>query len=113
MNYVSTRNGTKSFQFEDVFIKGLTDDGGLYVPVSLKKYNTEELPELKNLNFLAEEILNTPVRIGKPNNISGAIEQASSPSYAGAIGLAQWKIFKKEISKKSLRHKREKQPITH
>ena len=53
--------------------------------------------ELKNLNFLAEEILNTPVRIGKPNNISGAIEQASSPSYAGAIGLAQWKIFKKEI----------------
>jgi len=37
------------------------------------------------------------VRIGKPNNISGAIEQASSPSYAGAIGLAQWKIFKKEI----------------
>ncbi len=30
MNYVSTRNNSNSFEFKDVFIKGLADDGGLF-----------------------------------------------------------------------------------
>ena len=29
--------------------------------------------------------------------ISGAVEQATTPSYAVALGLAQWKIFKKQF----------------
>jgi len=60
MKYVSTRDNSKEYSFEDVFIKGLADDGGLYVPISLKKYNTEELLELKNLNYneLSTEIIN-------------------------------------------------------
>jgi len=60
MKYVSTRDNSKEYSFEDVFIKGLADDGGLYVPVSLKKYSTEELLELKNLNYneLSTEIIN-------------------------------------------------------
>ena len=60
MKYVSTRDNSKEYSFEDVFIKGLADDGGLYVPVSLKKYSTEELQELKNLNYneLSTEIIN-------------------------------------------------------
>ena len=41
MKYVSTRDDSKEFNFEDVFIKGLADDGGLYVPTSLKKFNNE------------------------------------------------------------------------
>ena len=51
MRYVSTRDSSKEYSFEDVFIKGLADDGGLYVPKSLKKYRTEELLELKNLDY--------------------------------------------------------------
>ena len=39
MKYISTRNGLKEFNFTEVFIKGLADDGGLYVPKSLKKYS--------------------------------------------------------------------------
>lgn len=39
-----------------------------------------------------------PVRIGNPNNISGAIDVASSPIYASAIGLAQWKSFGEDLS---------------
>ena len=39
MDYVSTRNSSKSFKFKDVFIKGLAEDGGLYIPKSLHKYN--------------------------------------------------------------------------
>ena len=60
MKYISTRNGSKEFNFTEVFIKGLADDGGLYVPKSLKKYNTDELLELKNLNYneLSTEIIN-------------------------------------------------------
>ena len=60
MKYVSTRDNSKEFSFEDVFIKGLADDGGLYVPKSLKKYNFEELSKLKNLSYneLSAEIIN-------------------------------------------------------
>ena len=60
MKYVSTRDNSKEYNFEQVFIKGLADDGGLYVPVSLKKYNAEELQELKSLDYnkLSTEIIN-------------------------------------------------------
>ena len=34
MKYISTRNNKLEFEFQDVFIKGLADDGGLYVPKS-------------------------------------------------------------------------------
>jgi cell division protein FtsA len=54
--------------------------------------------ELKNLVGLAQETINMPVRIGNPNNISGAIDVASSPIYASAIGLAQWKSFGEDLS---------------
>ncbi len=60
MRYVSTRDNSKEYSFEDVFIKGLADDGGLYVPKSLKKFSSDELSELKNLNYndLSAEIIN-------------------------------------------------------
>ena len=59
MRYVSTRDNSKEYSFEDVFVKGLADDGGLYVPKSLKKYSTDELLDLKNLNYneLSTEII--------------------------------------------------------
>jgi len=60
MKYVSTRDNSKEYDFEKVFIKGLADDGGLYVPISIKKYSSEELQELKKLNYneLSTEIIN-------------------------------------------------------
>ena len=59
MNYVSTRNSSNSLKFEDVFIKGLADDGGLFIPKSLHKYNQKDLLEFKNLEYkeLAKEII--------------------------------------------------------
>ena len=59
MNYVSTRNSSNSFKFKDVFIKGLADDGGLFIPSSLHKYNKKDLAELKNLEYkeLAKKII--------------------------------------------------------
>ena len=60
MKYVSTRDNSNEYNFEEVFIKGLADDGGLYVPTSLKKYTHKELLDLKNLNYneLSTEIIN-------------------------------------------------------
>ena len=60
MKYVSTRDNSKEYNFEQVFIKGLADDGGLYVPISLKKYSPQKLHELKKLNYneLSTEIIN-------------------------------------------------------
>ena len=60
MKYISTRNNKKEFDFKAVFIKGLADDGGLFIPKSIKKYNNKELQELKKLNYnqLSVEIIN-------------------------------------------------------
>ena len=60
MKYISTRNNSKEFNFEQIFIKGLADDGGLYIPKLLKKYSADELIRLKNLNYneLSTEIIN-------------------------------------------------------
>ncbi len=60
MKYISTRNSKIEFTFKEVFIKGLADDGGLYVPKSLKRFSPQELLELKNLNYnqLSAEIIN-------------------------------------------------------
>ncbi len=59
MKYISTRSNEKEYSFGEVFLKGLADDGGLYVPKSLKKYSKEELLKLKNLNYneLSAEII--------------------------------------------------------
>ena len=59
MKYISTRNNEKEYSFGEVFLKGLADDGGLYVPKSLKKYSSAELLNLKNLNYneLSTEII--------------------------------------------------------
>ena len=59
MNYISTRNNQKNFTFKEVFLKGLADDGGLFVPKSIKQYKKEELDNLKNFSYndLAAEII--------------------------------------------------------
>ena len=42
MKYVSTRDTSKTFEFEEVFVKGLADDGGLFIPKSLIKFSQDE-----------------------------------------------------------------------
>ena len=39
MNYISTRNNSKKVSFEHVFLKGLSEDGGLFIPDKLKKFD--------------------------------------------------------------------------
>ncbi len=59
MKYISTRDNSKEYSFEEVFIKGLADDGGLFVPKTIKKYNKEQLSALSDLSYqeLAKKII--------------------------------------------------------
>ena len=59
MKYISTRDNSKEYSFEQVFIKGLADDGGLFIPKSIKKFTKDELKSFENLSYqdLASEII--------------------------------------------------------
>ena len=59
MEYLSTRNDKISEKFEHIFIKGLSDDGGLFLPKQIKKLSDKEFLNLKNLSYLdlATEII--------------------------------------------------------
>ena len=59
MKYISTRNSSDHFSFKNVFLKGLADDGGLFVPKSIKPFSKEELSKLSSLKYneLAAEII--------------------------------------------------------
>ena len=61
MKYISTRNSKETFEFKEVFIKGLADDGGLFIPQSLNKYSTTEIDSFKGLEYneLAKKIIST------------------------------------------------------
>ena len=59
MEYISTRNNKKTFTFEQVFLKGLAPDGGLFIPKSLKEFTKDELKSFRNLRYqdLAKKII--------------------------------------------------------
>ena len=59
MKYISTRDKSKKFEFKDVFIKGLADDGGLFIPETLHKYSESEISDFKKLSYsdLAKKII--------------------------------------------------------
>ncbi len=59
MKYFSTRNKNLNHSFKEVFLRGLSPDGGLFIPQKLKVYNSSELKELSKLKYtdLATEII--------------------------------------------------------
>ena len=59
MKYISTRNGSKEFNFTEVFIKGLADDGGLFIPKTIPAISEQDLLSLSKLNYkdLAKKII--------------------------------------------------------
>ena len=81
MRYVSTRNNNKDYSFKEVFLKGLADDGGLFIPKSLFKFSDKELNSLKELNYqdLAKEIIQPFVKdFINQSNLSQIIHKSYS-----------------------------------
>lgn len=61
MLYKSTRGGEKNVKFIDCVLKGLADDGGLFVPQEFPKVSLEQFVRWKDLSYaeLAFEVLFT------------------------------------------------------
>tara|TARA_A100001011_G_scaffold149751_1_gene158026 strand:+ start:209 stop:1585 length:1377 start_codon:yes stop_codon:yes gene_type:complete len=59
MKYFSTRDKKLSFNFKDIFLRGLAPDGGLFLPSDIKKYSSSEIKSLSQLTYidLATEII--------------------------------------------------------
>ena len=59
MKYISTRSSSESLPFESVFIKGLADDGGLFLPEKDYKFDKKDLLKLQGMSYneLATEIV--------------------------------------------------------
>ena len=81
MKYTSTRNNKKTFEFKDVFIKGLADDGGLFIPESLTKYSETEINSFAKLEYsdLAKKIISTFIGdFMSENDVSNIIDKSYS-----------------------------------
>ncbi|MDC0898115.1 threonine synthase [Candidatus Pelagibacter sp.] len=81
MKYISTRNNKKTFEFKDVFIKGLADDGGLFIPESLRKYSKTEISSFTNLEYnnLAKKIISTFIGdFMSENDLSNIVDKSYS-----------------------------------
>ena len=51
MEYISTRNIKKNFSFKDIFLKGLAEDGGLFVPKKIPLFTSDELKSFKDFSY--------------------------------------------------------------
>ena len=51
IEYTSTRGGAPDLGFRDVLLKGLAEDGGLYVPKTLPKFTPQDFSEFKNMSY--------------------------------------------------------------
>ncbi len=59
MEYISTRNNKKTYSFEEIFLKGLAPDGGLFVPKNIPSFSKGEMSALQKLTYneLATKII--------------------------------------------------------
>ena len=52
MNYISTRNKSLNYNFDNIFLRGLAPDGGLFLPNCIKRFNEKELKRLSDLDYI-------------------------------------------------------------
>jgi cell division protein FtsA len=45
---------------------------------------------LPGIRQLAARILNMPVRVARPDNLIGLVDQLQSPAYSTSVGLLKW-----------------------
>ena len=51
MNYFSSRNKNLNLSFKDIFFKGLSEDGGLFLPHSIPQLSDSITKKFQNYNF--------------------------------------------------------------
>jgi cell division protein FtsA len=45
---------------------------------------------LPGIRDLARDVMNLPVRIGEPQNLTGLVDTLQNPAFATSVGLLQW-----------------------
>jgi len=82
MKYRSTRGGIEGISFEDAVMRGLAEDGGLFVPHSIPEISWENLKAWKSLSFheLSAKILR--LFIAEEEISTKQLEEITSKSFA-------------------------------
>tara|TARA_Y100000590_G_scaffold468240_1_gene650272 strand:- start:22544 stop:23935 length:1392 start_codon:yes stop_codon:yes gene_type:complete len=51
MFYISTRDSSKKYSFQEILLKGLAPDGGLYIPETIPKLSDEDLIDILDMDY--------------------------------------------------------------
>ena len=51
MHYISTRGNRTQFTYDEILLKGLSEDGGLFVPTSWPKFSHTQLKKMQGLDY--------------------------------------------------------------
>ena len=90
MKYISTRGKSGAISAADAIIKGIADDGGLYVPESIPVFTEREMDELCEMDYKETAVL----VLGKflddfsANEIKACVEAAYSETNFDHSGIA-------------------------
>lgn len=52
---------------------------------------------LAGIRPLASDVLSMPVRLGRPDNLTGMVDQLHSPAFSTSIGLIHWAMLMSEV----------------
>lgn len=52
---------------------------------------------LRGMTDLANRVMGMPVRIGKPEKLTGMVDKLQSPAYSTSVGLLRWAVMMSEV----------------
>lgn len=67
---------------------------------------------LPGIKTLASQVMDMPVRIARPENLVGLVDQLHSPSYATSVGLLKWASIMNETVSNTGPRRGHKMPVT-
>lgn len=67
---------------------------------------------LPGIKTLASQVMGMPVRIARPENLVGLVDQLHSPSYATSVGLLKWASIMNETNANTAPRRGHKMPVT-
>lgn len=67
---------------------------------------------LPGIKTLASQVMGMPVRIARPENLVGLVDQLHSPSYATSVGLLRWASIMNETAANTAPRRGHKMPVT-
>ncbi|MDA1329988.1 MAG: cell division protein FtsA [Chloroflexi bacterium] len=60
--------------------------------------------ELKGVAEQASKVLGMPVRVGRPENLTGIVDKLQSPAFSTSVGLVQWAVLMSEVDTSAETH---------